>query len=71
MPDLTNPEIQALGRAVGLDIQGPELTQVNYSLNAILNAIAAIDVPGVHAVEPLPLLLPDPELSPEVSNDAC
>ena len=70
MPDLTNPEIQALGRAVGLDIQEPELTQVNYSLNAILNAIAAINVPGVHAVEPLPLLLPDPAVSPEVSNDA-
>ncbi len=70
MPDLTNPEIQALGRAVGLDIQEPELTQVNYSLNAILNAVAAINVLGVNAVEPLPLLLPDPELSPEVTDAA-
>ena len=60
MTELTNQEIQALGRAVGLDIQEPELTQVGYSLNAILEAMAAIEVPGVNAVEPLPLL-PDPE----------
>lgn len=60
MPELTNQEIQALGRAVGLDIQEPELTPVGYSLNAILEAMAAIEVPGVNAVEPLPLL-PDPE----------
>ena len=60
MSELTHQEIQALGRAVGLDIQEPELTQVGYSLNAILEAMAAIEVPGVNAVEPLPLL-PDPE----------
>ena len=60
MSELTNQEIQALGRAVGLDIQEPELTQVGYSLNAILEAMAAIEFPGVNAVEPLPLL-PDPE----------
>ena len=60
MSELTNQEIQALGRAVGLDIQEPELTQVGYSLNAILEAMAAIEVSGVNAVEPLPLLT-DPE----------
>lgn len=60
MPELTNQEIQALGRAVGLDIQEPELTQVGYSLNAILEAMAAIEVSGGNAVEPLPLLT-DPE----------
>ena len=46
MADLTNDEIHALGRSVGLDIKEPELTQVGYSLNAILEAMAAIDVPG-------------------------
>ena len=46
MTDLSNQEIQALGRAVGLDIQEPELTQVAYSLNAILEAMAAIEAPG-------------------------
>lgn len=56
MPPLNHQEIQALGRAVGLDIQEPELTEVAYSLNAMLEAMAAIDVPDVNAVEPLPLL---------------
>ena len=60
MTDLSNQEIQALGRAVGLDIQEPELTQVSYSLNAILEAMAAIEAPGLNAVEPLPLILPEP-----------
>ena len=66
MPELTNQEIQALGRAVGLDIQEPELTQVGYSLNAILEAMAAIEVPDVNAVEPLPLLT-----DPEATDAAC
>ena len=57
MPDLSNEEIHALGRSVGLDIQEPELTQVGYSLNAILEAMANIDVPGANGVEPLPLIL--------------
>ena len=57
--DLTNAEVQALGRAVGLEIQEPELSQVAYGLNALLEGIAAIDVPGANAVEPLPLILPD------------
>ena len=58
MADLTNPEIQTLGKSVGLDIQEPELTQVAHSLNAILELMAEIDIPGVNAVEPLPLILP-------------
>ena len=62
MEDLTNPEIQALGRAVGLDIQEPELTEVAYSLNAILEMMDEIEVPGVDAVEPLPLILPAGEV---------
>ena len=61
MADLTNDEIHALGRSVGLDIQEPELTQVGYGLNAILEAMAVIDVPGVNSIEPLPLILPRSE----------
>ena len=57
MADLTNDEIHALGRSVGLDIQEPELSQVGYSLNAILEAMAAIDVPEANLIEPLPLIL--------------
>ena len=65
MADLTNDEIRALGRSVGLDIQEPELSQVGYSLNAILDAMAAIDLPGMNAVEPLPLIIPTAEVQDE------
>ena len=60
--DLTNPEVKALGRAVGLDIQEPELTEVAHSLNAILEMMDEIDLPGVNAVEPLPLILAQGEV---------
>ena len=56
MPELNNEEIQALAKAVGLDIQDPELTEVGYSLNAILEAMDQIDVDGLNAVEPLPII---------------
>ena len=56
MPELNNDEIQALAKAVGLDIQDPELTEVGYSLNAILEAMDQIDVDGLNAVEPLPII---------------
>lgn len=59
MEELSNRDIQAMGRAVGLDIQEPELTQVAHSLNAILDSLADIDVPGLNAVEPLPIYTPD------------
>ena len=65
MADLSNEEIHALGRSVGLDIQEPELTQVGYSLNAILDAMANIEVPGANGVEPLPLILPNTEAEDE------
>ncbi len=57
MPELNNDEIQALAKAVGLDIKDPELTEVGYSLNAILEAMDQIDVDGLNAVEPLPIIL--------------
>lgn len=62
MADLSKQEVQALGRAVGLDIQDPELTEVAYSLNAILELMAGIELPGVNAVEPLPIILPQREV---------
>ena len=62
MEDLTNLEVNALGRAVGLDIQEPELTEVAHSLNAILEMMDEIDLPGINAVEPLPLILQQGEV---------
>jgi Asp-tRNA(Asn)/Glu-tRNA(Gln) amidotransferase C subunit len=62
MVGLSNQEVQALGRAVGLDIQEPELSQVAHSLNAIRELMEEIDAPGVNAVEPLPIILPQGEV---------
>jgi hypothetical protein len=59
MADLTKDEVRALGHAVGLEIQDPELTEVTYSLNALLEALNAISPPGLEDVEPLPIILPN------------
>ncbi len=58
MADLTKDEIRALGHAVGLEIEDPELTEVTYSLNALLESLDAINPPGLDSVEPLPIILP-------------
>ena len=58
MSELSNDEISALAHAAELDIQEPELTQVGFSLNAILEAMSEIDIPGLNDVEPLPIILP-------------
>ena len=58
MTDLTTDDVRAMGHAVGLNIQEPELTEVTYSLNALLGALDAINPPGLENVEPLPILLP-------------
>jgi hypothetical protein len=58
MKELTKDEVRALGHAVGLEIQDPELTEVTYSLNAILEDLDPINPPGLDKVEPLPILLP-------------
>ena len=59
MAELSNEDIKALGRAVNLDIQEPELTQVAYSLNAILQGMDQIEITGLNSVEPLPIILPE------------
>ena len=58
MADLTKEEVVALGHAVGLEIQDPELTEVTYSLNALLEALDAINPPGLENIEALPIILP-------------
>ena len=59
MVDLTKDEVRVLGHAVGLEIQDPELTEVTYSLNALLQALDAINPPGLEHIEPLTMFLPD------------
>ena len=58
MVDLTKDEVRAMGHAVGLEIDDPELTEVTYSLNALLESLDAINPPGLDDVEPLPIILP-------------
>lgn len=59
MDDLTKEQVTALGRAVGLNIQDPELTEVTYNINALLQALDSIEAPGLDAIEPLPIVLPE------------
>ena len=58
MSELTKDEVRGMGHAVGLEIQDPELTEVTYSLNALLEALDEINPPGLDKVEPLPIILP-------------
>ncbi len=59
MAELSKDEVRALGHAVGLEIQDPELTEVTYSLNALLEALDAINPPGLENIEPVPIILPN------------
>ena len=58
MVDLTKDEVIALGHAVGLEIQDPDLTEVTHSLNALLESLDKINPPGLDSVEPMPIILP-------------
>ena len=62
MDDLTKEQVNSLGKAVGLDIQDPELTEVAYNINALLQALDDINPLGVDAIEPLPIVLPPPSV---------
>ncbi len=53
MADLTEEQIKALGIAAGVDIPEKDLAEVSYSLNALLEALDEIEVPGLEDVEPL------------------
>lgn len=58
MTDLSKSDVRAMGKAVGLDIKDPDLGEVTQVLNAIIEAVDEIDVPGLESVEPLPIILP-------------
>tara|TARA_B100001013_G_C24543861_1_gene415755 strand:- start:453 stop:641 length:189 start_codon:yes stop_codon:yes gene_type:complete len=58
MTDLSKDDVKAMGKAVGLDIQDTDLSEVTEVLNAIIESIDDIDVPGLESVEPLPIILP-------------
>ncbi|MBM3944000.1 MAG: hypothetical protein FJ317_00715 [SAR202 cluster bacterium] len=58
MSDLSKAEIQVLGKAVQLHINEPELTEVAYHANALLEAMEAIREPGLEAMEHVPIVVP-------------
>ena len=58
MVELSNEDIRTLGKAVNLDIQESDITDIGHSLNAILEAMDEIDIPGLNDVEPLPIIVP-------------
>ncbi|HIM16440.1 MAG TPA: hypothetical protein EYM27_03195 [Dehalococcoidia bacterium] len=61
MSDLNNDEIRALAKAVGLEILDSDITDVNYSLNAIIEAMDGVVIEGLNAVEPLAIILQNGE----------
>ena len=62
MADLSQDEVKSLGRAVGLNIDAPLLTEVTYNLNALRELLESVNPPGLDQVEPLPIV-PPPERS--------
>ena len=65
MSSLTNEEVLAIAKAVDLEIHEPELTQVRHSLNAILEGMGQVDIPGLNAQEPLPIIPPQEQSAQE------
>ena len=61
MAPLSNEQVRALGYAVNLNIEEPDLTEVTHSINAILDSMDAINLPEANLVEPIPILLPSME----------
>ena len=61
MSDLNNDEIRALAKAVGLEILDSDITDVNYSLIAIIVAMDGVDIEVLNAVEPLAMILQNGE----------
>jgi hypothetical protein len=59
MADLTQDQVKSLGLAVGLALEEPLLTEVTYNLNALRELLEEVNPPGLDAVEPLPIILPD------------
>jgi hypothetical protein len=67
MADLSKDEVKSLGRAVGLDIDEPLLTEVTYNLNALRELLDSVNPPGLDQLEPLPIVPPHERLAHEQS----
>ena len=58
MSELNDDEIRALAKSVDLDIPDSDMRDVNYCLNAMLQASGSINLEDISVVEPLPIILP-------------
>jgi len=58
MADLSQDEVKSLGRAVGLALDEPLLTEVTYNLNALKDLLESVNPLGLDQVEPLPIVPP-------------
>ena len=58
MADLSTTDIKGLGRAVGLELEEPLLTEVTYNLNALRELIDNVNPSELDQVEPLPIIPP-------------
>ena len=56
MSELNKDEIRGLAKAANIEIQDSDITDISYSLNAMLEAIDSINPEGINAVEPLSLI---------------
>ncbi|HBR64163.1 MAG TPA: hypothetical protein DEA18_00025 [Dehalococcoidia bacterium] len=56
MSELNEDEIRGLAKAVNIEIQDSDITDISYSLNAMLEAIDSINPEGINAVEPLSVI---------------
>jgi hypothetical protein len=56
--DLSQEQVRAQLAALGLDVTTEDLAEVTHRINAISEAVLALDHPGLDAVEPLPILWP-------------
>ena len=65
MADLSKDEVKSLGRAVGLDLDEPLLTEVTYNLNALRELLDSVNPPGLDQLEPLPIVSPHERLAHE------
>ena len=65
MADLSKDEVKSLGRAVGLNIDEPLLTEVTYNLNALRELLDSVNPPGLDQLESLPIVPPHERLAHE------
>tara|TARA_Y100000758_G_C15914961_1_gene372928 strand:- start:345 stop:557 length:213 start_codon:yes stop_codon:yes gene_type:complete len=58
MTDLTKEEVRSLGKAAGIELQEPHLTEVTYNINALRELLDQVQPEGLETVEPLPIIHP-------------